>query len=479
MKKVIIFGGTTEGRELAGFCARYQVPALICVASEYGQGLLPGHPCLGIHTGKLNEEAMLTLIGRHRPELVIDATHPYAGVVTDTVSHVCQALHIPCIRVLRGAASRKHDPKKSGGTITTVSDAAAAAAFLKHTTGNILLTTGSKELLLFMQIPDSRERIYARVLPESRIMADCERLGIKGSRLIGMQGPFSSAMNRALLEQTRAGWLVTKESGPAGGFIEKIQAAESLGVSVVVIGRPRREQGISIEAAQKMLIPYGILPPARLYLIGMGMGGGRQLTIEGREALLQCQVVLGAKRLLTDAAPWITEKPTVWIYRGEDILSWVLAHPEYDCIGVVYSGDTGFYSASQSLLKAIGTAGNLSRELIVHICPGISTVSGLCARLKKSWEDVALASLHGRDGDVLQLLAGHRRVFLLLGGGQPLRPLCRLLIEHGYDKVRMAAGERLGYPDERILEGTPGQLLNVSTDTLIAVLLEQEEMNER
>jgi len=471
MIKVIIFGGTTEGRELAGFCARYQVPALVCVASEYGSQMLPEHSCLSIHTGKLNEPGMLKLIRGYRPELVIDATHPYAGLVTDTVNHTCRTLGIPCLRVLRGAGAWQNDPGKPDSQITTVTDAAEAAAFLKNTVGKILLTTGSKELELFMQIPDSQERIYARVLPDSRIMAACEQLGIKGRRLIGMQGPFSPAMNRAVLEETKARWLVTKESGAAGGFAEKIQAAQSLGVSVVVIGRPRKEHGISLEAAKRMLVPYGIRPPCRLSLIGMGMGGGRQLTVEGLEALKKSQVLLGAKRLLTDAAPWAGAKPAVSIYRGEDILSWIQEHPEYDCVGVVYSGDTGFYSASQSLIRA---AGVFDGKLNVHICPGISTVSCLCARLHTSWEDVALQSLHGRDGDVIELLGRHRRVFLLLGGEQPLKPLCRTLMEHGYEGIRMAAGERLGYPDERILKGTPEQLAAVATDTLIAVLLEQE-----
>lgn len=468
MIKTIIFGGTTEGRELAGFCARYQVPALVCVASEYGRRMLPKASGLSIHTGKLDEAGMLRLIREHRPKLVIDATHPYAGLVTDTVSRTCRTLDIPCRRVLREDGSRR-----SGAGIITVSDAVGAAAFLKNTEGNILLTTGSKDLKLFMQIPDSRERIYARVLPDSSIMAACERLGIKGSRLIGMQGPFSPAMNRAMLEQTGARWLVTKESGEAGGFAEKIQAAQSLGVSVVVIGRPRKEQGISVHAAKKMLVPYGLRPPCRLHLIGMGMGGGRQLTVEGLEALEQCQVLLGAKRMLADAAPWIGGIPVEPVYRGDAVLSWIREHPEYDSVGVVYSGDTGFYSGSRSLIEAAAAAHD--SELQLHVCPGISTVSCLCARLQVPWEDVALQSIHGRTADVVELLARHRRVFLLLGGRQPLRPLCRTLIEHGFAGIRMAAGERLGYPDERILKGTPGQLGEAETDTLIAVLLEQEE----
>lgn len=60
-----------------------------------------------------------------------------------------------------------------------------------------------------------------------------------------MQGPFSEEMNRALIHQTKAEYLVTKDTGREGGFPEKEAAAASCGCQLVIIGRPLEEEGIS------------------------------------------------------------------------------------------------------------------------------------------------------------------------------------------------------------------------------------------
>lgn len=268
MIKVIIFGGTTEGRELAGFCGEQRIPALVCVASEYGQQVLPEYPSLNIHTGKLDEAGMIRLMEEHHPALVIDATHPYASLVTANIKKSCVALSIMYQRVSR-AANRVPGEQAPGvqeqvmqdqviqeQQYMTVPDIEAAVTFIENTTGNIFLTTGSKQLDAWMQITDSKERIFARVLPDSKVLAACEQLGLKGRHLIGMQGPFSQQLNQAMLIETDAAWMVTKESGAVGGFIEKIQAAEACGVSILVIGRPSTEAGLSVMEAKQMLQQY-------------------------------------------------------------------------------------------------------------------------------------------------------------------------------------------------------------------------------
>lgn len=91
-------------------------------------------------------------------------------------------------------------------------------------TGNVLLTTGSKELAAYGVVTD-QSRLYARVLSTEESVAQSRALGFEGRRLIAMQGPFSEELNLAMLRQIRARWLVTKASGAAGGFQEKLAAA--------------------------------------------------------------------------------------------------------------------------------------------------------------------------------------------------------------------------------------------------------------
>lgn len=477
MKAVCVFGGTAEGRELAEYCARLQIPAVISVVSEYGSRLLPKAEGLDIRQGALDEDGIRTLLTRERPALVLDATHPYAQVVTTTLVQVCQELQVPYQRVRR--ESSRYD---EAGSVVVVKDAAAAVAYLQDQVGAVLVTTGSKELSGFTALNHNTERIFARVLPDSKVIAVCEEYGIRGSHLIGMQGPFSTELNIAMLRQTGARWLVTKESGDSGGFEEKLAAAKACGATVVVIGRSAEENGITLAEARRLLLPFSCRQSQKrsrqhsrqLYLIGMGMGGGRQLTQEAAAALKSCQAVLGANRMLQDIKEWIDGKETAGIYLAQDILSWLNTHPQYQTVGIVYSGDTGFYSGSRSLLRALADGNSGITGDKVTVFPGISTVSALCARLQTSWENVCLASIHGRDGDVLALLAQHERVFLLLGGNQTLSGLCRRLVAGGYGEVWIRAGERLGYPEEIIHTGTARQLQEVETAALTAVLLEKQ-----
>ena len=77
-------------------------------------------------------------------------------------------------------------------------------------------------------------------------------LGFSGKNLICMQGPFTEDLNVAMLRQAQASWMVTKESGKSGGFLEKVQAAEEAKAVLVVVGRPF-EVGKILKETKKFL----------------------------------------------------------------------------------------------------------------------------------------------------------------------------------------------------------------------------------
>ena len=81
------------------------------------------------------------------------------------------------------------------------------------------------------------KRCFARVLSTGEAVEESIRLGFRGRHLIAMQGPFSAEMNLALLHQTEARYFVTKESGKAGGFGEKLEAAKAAGAVLVAVAR--------------------------------------------------------------------------------------------------------------------------------------------------------------------------------------------------------------------------------------------------
>ena len=78
---VVIFGGTSEGRELAEYAEAHHIPVLVSVVSGYGESLLRESDLVQVHTGALDEAAMRQFLREAAPKLVLDATHPYARVI--------------------------------------------------------------------------------------------------------------------------------------------------------------------------------------------------------------------------------------------------------------------------------------------------------------------------------------------------------------------------------------------------------------
>ena len=236
--RIVIFSGTTEGRLLSHLLAEKGAAVTVCVATEYGceeQGEAPG---VTILTGRKTVEEMAELL--QGSDLCVDATHPYAVEVTKSVRRACSEAAVPYRRLLRD---------RSADTDALVVDSAEAAAeLLADREGNILLATGMKELPAFAGI--SPARLYPRVLPTGDSIAACERAGIPHRNVIAMQGPFSRELNEALIRQFHIVYLVTKDGGKAGGFQEKVQAAENTGIELVLIRRPE-ETGESFDEVVK------------------------------------------------------------------------------------------------------------------------------------------------------------------------------------------------------------------------------------
>mgnify|MGYP000010695144 FL=1 len=162
-----------------------------------------------------------------------------------------------------------------------------AAELLSGTEGNIFLTTGSKELSKFTVIPDYQERLLARVaFPFPSVISSCAELGIEGKHLIGMQGPFSTEINEAMLRQFQCSYLVTKDTGLAGGFPEKMEACQRCGVTPVIIGRPLQEEGLSLPEARVFLAKlFGLTLSQRVSLVGIGMGAEKNPDFGRKEGL--------------------------------------------------------------------------------------------------------------------------------------------------------------------------------------------------
>lgn len=267
--KILIFGGTTEGRMLAqAITELHKDSVTVSVATSVGAHELAGINGIKVIVGRLDEEEMVRLFiqrgsdgeNDNRPDthvpydLVVDATHPYAVEVSANIRSAAARTGVRCVRLLRTdddgetggepLQDRGLNADRTGCDAVYVDSAASAATYLAETAGRILLTTGSKELGAFREIPT--DRLYVRVLPTAAGIAACEQAGIPYRNIIAMVGPFSQEMNAATMRQYQIAWMVTKDSGKAGGFDEKMEACRETGARPVVIERPR-ECGLSME----------------------------------------------------------------------------------------------------------------------------------------------------------------------------------------------------------------------------------------
>jgi len=460
MYKLCVFAGTTEGRELVELLEGQPVAVTACVATEYGETLLTARENLTISAGRLRREEMEALLRREGFDLVVDATHPYAQEVTEHIAGACQGTETAYLRLLR------EEQGLPAGAVWTP-DAAGAAAYLSGRPGNILLTTGSKELGRFASIPGFAQRTYARVLPMEASLRACEAAGLSPAHILAMQGPFSREMNLAMLRAVSAAWLVTKEGGAAGGFQEKAEAAAEAGAGLVVIGRPPQRQGMDFAgAAEEIRRRFGLRWRPRVTLAGIGPGSGEAMTGQVRRAIREADCLIGARRML-EAAAW-AQKPGQEAVSPRDIVRCIQERPDCRRFTVLLSGDTGFFSGAKRLLPALA-------DCQVEVLPGLSSLQVLCARLGTSYEDVTCLSLHGREGDVVPDAGRFRRLFVLVGGGTDASGLCGSLTRAGMGQVRVSVGERLGYPQERVTTGTAAELAGMDFDPLSAVLIENPQ----
>ncbi|MDD6188320.1 MAG: precorrin-6A reductase [Clostridiales bacterium] len=242
--KVLLFGGTTEGHALACRLAEAGHSVTCCVATEYGRDLLEPQSGLTVLTGRMDKDAMIREMDRGY-DCVVDATHPYAALVSENIRAAAQTAGLHYERLLR--------PSEAAENVITAESSAEAAELLADMPGNVLLTTGSKDLAVFASVPDFQKRIWVRVLPSLESLSCALELGYPASHIICMQGPFSKQMNIATLQDIDGAVLVTKDTGRAGGFGEKAEAAQAVGAKLLVIRRPTTETGLELEALLKKL----------------------------------------------------------------------------------------------------------------------------------------------------------------------------------------------------------------------------------
>lgn len=219
--KILILGGTAEARELANRLVAMGHDVTTSLAGRTQDPILPeGHLRMGKFGGIPGLAAYLRAA---RMERMVDATHPYAGLISINAVAAALATGIPLVRYMRPAWAQP-----TGAGWITVGTAAEAAAALPPN-ADVLLTTGHMGLEHFLERDDCQ--FVARLIEAPAIEMPHH------VTLLQRRPPYRLDDEIALMEREGITHLVTKNSG-GGQTSAKLEAAQRLGVKVIMIARP-------------------------------------------------------------------------------------------------------------------------------------------------------------------------------------------------------------------------------------------------
>jgi precorrin-6A/cobalt-precorrin-6A reductase len=230
-----IIGGTSDANKIADLLLSYNKKCVLSVTTVYGGNIAKDRP-VKIVMQKMALADMEKMCIEENINFIIDASHPFAQEVSENAIKLAKAKGIMYVRYER--PSHICQQAKYYSSYTQISDE------LSNCKGNILLTIGSKNLSKFKNINPTR--IIARVLPVTESLILCENVNIPAHNILAMRGISSVALNEAIMRDYEIKHLVTKDSGEAGGVIQKIEAAQNLGIDIHILSRPEIDYPIKI-----------------------------------------------------------------------------------------------------------------------------------------------------------------------------------------------------------------------------------------
>ena len=218
---ILVFGGTTEGRKA--------VEVLEEAGSPFFYSTKTGEQDLTLQhgtriDGAMDAEAMKAFIWQHGIRLIVDAAHPFASTLHQTIAAVSEECHIPFIRYERIYPPRDPD-------ITWIDDYSQVPDDIH----SLLATTGVQSISRLKYLEARGVQVYYRILPRESSVALAKEQGATPDQLCYYED--SSVID------IDAEAILLKESGETGGFSEKVAAARAKGMRIIALKRPELTQG--------------------------------------------------------------------------------------------------------------------------------------------------------------------------------------------------------------------------------------------
>ena len=226
-----IIGGTGEARQLIDKL-KGKKEFIASVATYCGAEMLADQQPI---VGRMGCTDMVQFIIEKSIDTIVDMSHPYALEVTQNARAASEETGTAYIRFVRKSSDMKD--------CIFVDSLEQCVSCLKGLSGCIFFTTGTKNIKDFEKVKGTKRFVY-RVLPSVFSIQECVDRGIRMEDIIAILGPISEDMNYSMFKDYKADFVVMKDSGIAGGTINKINACVKLGITPIVIQRLTEEKGI-------------------------------------------------------------------------------------------------------------------------------------------------------------------------------------------------------------------------------------------
>lgn len=223
-RRILILGGTTESAQLARLIERRR--GLKAITSLAGRTREPAPVAGASRSGGFGGiEGLIRFIREEHIDVIVDATHPYAGQISRHAVVASRSTGVPLIRV-----ERPPWPRQPGDRWALVDSVAEAARMCGDFGRRAFLTIGGKELQAFANM----ERMWFLV---RTVEPPTEPLPLLNHEVVVGRGPFNAEEERKLLQKHRIDMVIAKNSGGDSTY-GKIAAARALGLPVILVRRP-------------------------------------------------------------------------------------------------------------------------------------------------------------------------------------------------------------------------------------------------
>lgn len=202
----------------------------------------------------------------------------------------------------------------------------------------------------------------------------------------------------------------------------------------------------------------------QVYLIGAGTGSIQYLTGYGLQTIKDCDEIYSTNRIGDLMSEVRKDIKNLAI---SEMTNTVLSSSASK-IAVLVSGDTGFFSVAKTLLK------DLKDKCEVEVICGISSMQYLCSKVGRSYENMKIVSLHGRNNSILGAVSYFPQLFVLTGGNNKAHDICGYLCSQGLKDIKVVAGENLSMDSERIVEGTAEEISKLNFADLTVLIIEND-----